>query len=243
MGTPAARRRVAEETLRFALALGRYRPAPCGPSRSCPIKSFLHAKQRLRHELSAADRRALVDAMFADVLVALRRVPALEQIVVVSGDRVAQRIGAGYGATIVEDDERGHNSAATKGIEAALEDGIERVLLVPGDCPLLDPKEVEEAALTPGGRRALRADRARPAWHRHERAAARAAGCARAELRPGQPPSPRGRCGGGRRGCGGGRGVEPGVRRRHARRPRGAAATPDRDPRRRRSILAACSTS
>jgi 2-phospho-L-lactate/phosphoenolpyruvate guanylyltransferase len=109
-----------------------------------PIKSFSHAKQRLRHELSAADRRALVDAMFADVLVALRRVPALERTVVVSGDRVAQRIGAGYGATIVEDDERGHNAAATKGIEAALEDGIERVLLVPGDCPLLDPKEIEE---------------------------------------------------------------------------------------------------
>ncbi|MGA8337577.1 MAG: 2-phospho-L-lactate guanylyltransferase [Solirubrobacteraceae bacterium] len=122
-----------------------------------PIKSFSHAKQRLRHELSAADRRALVDAMFADVLVALRRVPALEQIVVVSGDRVAQRIGAGYGATIVEDDERGHNSAATKGIEAALEDGIERVLLVPGDCPLLDPKEVEELLSRPaaGERSAL----------------------------------------------------------------------------------------
>ena len=122
-----------------------------------PIKSFSHAKQRLRHELSAADRRALVDAMFADVLVALRRVPTLEQIVVVSGDRVAQRIGAGYGATIVEDDERGHNSAATKGVDAALEDGIERVLLVPGDCPLLDPKEVEELLSRPaaGERSAL----------------------------------------------------------------------------------------
>ncbi len=118
-----------------------------------PIKSFSHAKQRLRAELSDADRRALVDAMFSDVLVGLRRVPALESIVVVSGDRVAQQIAQGYGAIVVEDDERGHNSAAEKGIGVALEDGIERVLLVPGDCPLMDPKELEELLVHPAGER------------------------------------------------------------------------------------------
>jgi 2-phospho-L-lactate guanylyltransferase len=118
-----------------------------------PMKSFSQAKQRLRLELSDADRRALVDAMFSDVLVALRRVPALERVIVVSGDRVAQRIGGGYGATVVEDDERGHNTAAKKGIQAALEDGIERALLVPGDCPLLDPKELERLLVHPAGER------------------------------------------------------------------------------------------
>ncbi len=118
-----------------------------------PIKSFSQAKQRLRIELSDADRRALVDAMFSDVLVALRRVPALEQIIVVSGDRVAQRIAQGYGATVVEDDERGHNTAATKGIATAIEDGIERVLLVPGDCPLMDARELEELLVRPAGQR------------------------------------------------------------------------------------------
>jgi 2-phospho-L-lactate/phosphoenolpyruvate guanylyltransferase len=118
-----------------------------------PIKSFSQAKQRLRHELSDADRRALVDSMFSDVLVALRRVPTLEQIIVVSGDRVAQRIAQGYGAIVVEDDERGHNTAAQKGIAAALEDGIERVLLVPGDCPLMDPKELEDLLAHPAGER------------------------------------------------------------------------------------------
>ena len=118
-----------------------------------PIKSFSQAKQRLRAELSDADRRALVDAMFSDVLVALRRVPALEQIVVVSGDRVAQRIAQGYGTTVVEDDERGHNWAAKQGIKAALENGIERVLLIPGDCPLMDPREIEELLAQPAGER------------------------------------------------------------------------------------------
>jgi 2-phospho-L-lactate guanylyltransferase len=118
-----------------------------------PIKSFSQAKQRLRHELSDADRRALVDSMFSDVLVALRRVPALEQVIVVSGDRTAQRIGQGYGAIVVEDDERGHNWAVQQGIQAALEDGIERVLLVPGDCPLMDPREIEELLAHPAGER------------------------------------------------------------------------------------------
>ncbi len=118
-----------------------------------PIKSFSQAKQRLREELGAADRRALVDAMFSDVLVALRRTGSLEGIVVVSGDRVAQRIAGGYGAAIIEDDERGHNQAATSGIRAALEDGMERVLLVPGDCPLLDPKELEQLLAHAAGER------------------------------------------------------------------------------------------
>src|SRR5690242_20730047 len=118
-----------------------------------PIKSFDQAKQRLRHELAAHDRRALVEAMFADALVALGRVPALERIVVVSGDRVAQRIAAGYGATIVEDDERGHNTAAARGIETLQEGGTERALLVPGDCPLLSPNDLNVLLTHPAAER------------------------------------------------------------------------------------------
>jgi 2-phospho-L-lactate guanylyltransferase len=118
-----------------------------------PIKSFAEAKQRLRHELAPHDRRALVEAMFADALVALGRVSSLERIVVVSGDRVAQRIAGGYGASIVEDDERGHNTAAARGIAAIREDGIERALLVPGDCPLLSPEDLNTLLAHPAGER------------------------------------------------------------------------------------------
>jgi 2-phospho-L-lactate guanylyltransferase len=118
-----------------------------------PIKSFDQAKQRLRHELAAHDRRALVEAMFADALVALGRVHALERIVVVSGDRVAQRIAGGYGATVIEDDERGHNTAARRGLETALQDGIERALLVPGDCPMLSPDDLNALLTHPAGER------------------------------------------------------------------------------------------
>jgi len=120
-----------------------------------PVKSFDQAKQRLRLGLSPHDRRALVEAMFSDALVALGRVRDLERIVVVSGDRVAQRIAGGYGATVVEDDERGHNTAAVRGIEAMLEDGIDRVLLVPGDCPMLTPHDVETLLTHPAGERSV----------------------------------------------------------------------------------------
>jgi 2-phospho-L-lactate/phosphoenolpyruvate guanylyltransferase len=118
-----------------------------------PVKSFDQAKQRLRNGLAPHDRRALVEAMFADALVALGRVAALERIVVVSGDRIAQRIAGGYGATVIEDEERGHNSAAARGVEAVLEDGIERALLVPGDCPMLMPADINALLEHPVGER------------------------------------------------------------------------------------------
>jgi 2-phospho-L-lactate/phosphoenolpyruvate guanylyltransferase len=120
-----------------------------------PIKSFDQAKQRLREGLSPPDRRALVEAMFADALVALGRVAALERVVVVSGDRVAQRIAGGYGVSVVEDDERGHNAAAARGVQAMLEAGFERALLVPGDCPMLTPKDIEALLAHPAGERSV----------------------------------------------------------------------------------------
>ena len=120
-----------------------------------PIKSFANAKQRLRNDLPPHDRRALVEAMFADALVALGRVSTLERIVVVSGDRVAQRIAGGYGATVIEEDERGHNAAAANGITSLLDDQIERALLVPGDCPLLSPDDLNALLNHPAADRSV----------------------------------------------------------------------------------------
>jgi 2-phospho-L-lactate guanylyltransferase len=107
-----------------------------------PIKSFEEAKRRLRHHLGPGERHALAEAMFADVLIALRRSSAVQGVIVVSADHVAQQIAAGYGASVVEDLNRGHNPAASLGINAAVRTGAERVLLVPGDCPALDPIEL-----------------------------------------------------------------------------------------------------
>jgi 2-phospho-L-lactate guanylyltransferase len=108
-----------------------------------PIKSFENAKRRLAGALEVTPRRALVEAMFSDVLVALRRSSAVDQMLVVTSHHGAQRIAGGYGALVLEDDEQGHNEAATIGVERALALGAERVLLVPGDCPLLAATEID----------------------------------------------------------------------------------------------------
>jgi 2-phospho-L-lactate/phosphoenolpyruvate guanylyltransferase len=107
-----------------------------------PIKSFAGAKQRLSELLTAGPRAVLAEAMFSDVLLALRRTSAIDEVLVVTGDLGAQRIAGGQGATVLDDHEDGHNAAATAGIRYAVETAAERALLVPGDCPLLDPVEL-----------------------------------------------------------------------------------------------------
>jgi 2-phospho-L-lactate guanylyltransferase len=108
-----------------------------------PMKTFSEAKRRLRHQLSPGERRALVEAMFSDVLVALRRATMVDRTIVVSADHIAQQIAAGYGASVAADDDRGHNRAATIGVQLAVEQGADRVLLVPGDCPAVSPAELD----------------------------------------------------------------------------------------------------
>ena len=108
-----------------------------------PIKSFGAAKQRLVGLLGTGAREALVQAMFQDVLLALRRVPELDAIAVVSANVVAHRAARGEGVILLDDEhEAGHSEAASIGIRHAVHAGFDRALLVAGDTPLLDPGEV-----------------------------------------------------------------------------------------------------
>ena len=110
-----------------------------------PVKRFVAAKQRLGDELSGGTRRALAEAMVTDVLMALRRTAAVDEVLIVTSEPAAEAIGRGYGANVVHDDlDDGQSAAALIGIAHALEAGATRVLLVPGDCPALDPAELTE---------------------------------------------------------------------------------------------------
>ncbi len=111
-----------------------------------PIKPFARAKQRLGGALSPGDRMALVMAMYSDVLLALGRCRAIERIHVVTDDRRAEQLAAGYGATLGADGTAGHSEAAARGLAELAAAGGERALLVPGDCPLLDPAELDGLA-------------------------------------------------------------------------------------------------
>lgn len=108
-----------------------------------PVKSFSAAKQRLSDVLGAGSRQALAQAMFSDVLGSLRRVPGIDEIAVVTGDKTAESAASGDRVRVLEDTEQaGQSKAALIGIRYALAAGYERVLLVPGDTPLLNPGEL-----------------------------------------------------------------------------------------------------
>jgi 2-phospho-L-lactate/phosphoenolpyruvate guanylyltransferase len=108
-----------------------------------PVKSFGAAKQRLGSALGAGSRQALAQAMFSDVLASLRRVPGLDSVAVVTADRVAESAALGERVQVLRDTEQaGQSEAALIGIHYAQARGFARVLLVPGDTPLLDPGEV-----------------------------------------------------------------------------------------------------
>jgi 2-phospho-L-lactate/phosphoenolpyruvate guanylyltransferase len=109
-----------------------------------PVKTFAKAKQRLDESLDLGTRRVIAQAMYCDVLVALRRAKRVDEILVITADDHAAQIAGGYGASVLIDHERGHNAAASVGVLAACRANAECALLVPGDCPLLDSVEVDE---------------------------------------------------------------------------------------------------
>jgi 2-phospho-L-lactate/phosphoenolpyruvate guanylyltransferase len=109
-----------------------------------PVKRFDDAKQRLDRTLNAGTRRALAEAMVSDVLHALRRSERIDKVIVVTGENGAEALARAYDAESIPDDDRGHSHAARAGVDWALERDYARVLLVPGDCPALDPREVDE---------------------------------------------------------------------------------------------------
>ena len=110
-----------------------------------PIKSLANAKQRLAKALAGGTRRSLVQAMFSDVLGALRRAHGVDAIAVVTDDVVADSLARGDRVVVLPDGrETGQSHATQVGIDYAAEQGFERVLLVPGDTPLIDPVEIED---------------------------------------------------------------------------------------------------
>jgi 2-phospho-L-lactate/phosphoenolpyruvate guanylyltransferase len=109
-----------------------------------PVKSFDSAKQRLAGALAGGSRRSLAQAMFSDVLAALGRARNVDGVVVVTAEAAAESV-ARRAATVLHDDaQAGQSPAAAIGIRHALDAGRERVVLLPGDTPLIDPAELDE---------------------------------------------------------------------------------------------------
>ena len=115
-----------------------------------PVKSFGAAKQRLAPALGSGARQALAQAMFADVLDSLRRAEGLDAVAVVTADPAADAAARGASVLVLPDTaQAGQSAAASIGIAFALAEGFERALLVPGDTPLLDPRDVTSLLAVP----------------------------------------------------------------------------------------------
>jgi 2-phospho-L-lactate guanylyltransferase len=108
-----------------------------------PVKRFSQAKQRLGDAVPDG-RPELAAMMVQDVLVALWATPSVDDVVVVTNEDRAIAAAESVGATVIADErETGQSPAARAGVRHATQAGAERVLLVPGDCPALDPAELE----------------------------------------------------------------------------------------------------
>ena len=109
-----------------------------------PVKGFRNAKQRLSAFLGSAEREALAEAMFRDVL---RQVPGargiLETVVVTGDDKVA-KIAVTLGARVIlESAETGETAAVDFARSSLKADGGEAVLIIPGDLPLVRRGDIE----------------------------------------------------------------------------------------------------
>lgn len=107
-----------------------------------PVKGSANAKRRLGEGLAAPHRRALAEAMFRDVLETVLSSPGIDRVLVVAASDRPAEIAAEHGVTAIRDGEAGHNAAAALGLAHARRQAAERALLIPGDCPALDPDEL-----------------------------------------------------------------------------------------------------
>ena len=108
-----------------------------------PIKSFGAAKQRLSSMLGNGSRQALAQAMFLDVLASLRRVDGIDAVAVVTADGDAETAARRGGVHLLPDpEESGQSAAARIGIRYGVDFEFDRVLLVPGDTPLIESREI-----------------------------------------------------------------------------------------------------
>ncbi|CAM9122017.1 unnamed protein product [Phaeothamnion confervicola] len=109
-----------------------------------PLKQLRHAKQRLSPLLSVEERRQLGLAMLEDVLRALGQTRGLSGIMLVTGDQDACDLGRRFGARILpETGSDGLNPAVTRAANLLAQEGMDGALILHGDVPLADPREIE----------------------------------------------------------------------------------------------------
>ena len=109
-----------------------------------PIKQLENAKQRLSPVLDSAERNAIFRVMVEDVLTAVEACLFVDEIVIVTDDGVVRDLANQYGARVMDEPENpGLIPAVTDAARQLASEGIDTMLFLPGDVPLVTAEELE----------------------------------------------------------------------------------------------------
>jgi 2-phospho-L-lactate/phosphoenolpyruvate guanylyltransferase len=118
-----------------------------------PVKDTNTAKQRLAGLLDQPARTSLARTMLRDVLAALSK-NGSQVVALVTRDMFSMELAQSYGLEVIRDEANaGETDAIAMATEACLSRGIEDLLVIPGDIPLIEPDDVRaiyESAPTRG---------------------------------------------------------------------------------------------
>ena len=106
-----------------------------------PVKHLVETKSRLTPILDPGARAGLTLYMMGRVVAALRGA-GVENVGVVSPDRIVLAEAQERGATPLRQESRGLNPALEEGRSWAMERGAAAFLVLPADLPLLEPDDV-----------------------------------------------------------------------------------------------------
>ena len=112
-----------------------------------PLKDLVQAKTRLSGTLAPSERRALAQAMAEDVLSALSGCDGLEGILLISDDPGADLLARKYAVELLPEAElsvTGLNPVVEAGCDRLRARGIEAVMVVHSDLPLLTAEELDQ---------------------------------------------------------------------------------------------------
>ncbi len=109
-----------------------------------PIKQLVNAKQRLSGLLSLDERKQLFTAMVEDVLTAVEACVRIDQIIVVTDDEEVSELARGFDAQIrPEPTPPGLIEAVTETGRQLAAEGVDCMVFLPGDVPLVSADELD----------------------------------------------------------------------------------------------------
>ena len=109
-----------------------------------PVKLLAQTKGRLTPLLSRDERQGLACAMLADVLSALTRSRSLSGVFVVTGDAIAAAIARSASAQVIDDRRNcGITGAVSQASQHLIETGVQGMLVIPADVPLVTAADVD----------------------------------------------------------------------------------------------------